>query len=951
MNIDKRFQKDSGALLNIAIAYADKGDRKNAKQYFQSAIDADPGIAENYFSFGSYLLESIMKERVWRFGLLLEHIEELKEAERLLSKGIDLLKDSEKKGVLEDAYINRSSVRIILDDFTKAFEDINAAIVLNPDSAAAYANRARLNTLRKSPDDAIKDFICAIEKGINKDEIFPILVSCYLERPDPKVDEAIETIRKYYGGEAEKDLIPGVLMIECLSKKAAYDEAQKIVDNLYLKFGRNPRILLAEAELKRSQGNVKAFEELSLEARQNSVGLEKNIAEIELARHFKSMGAYDKAIPLYETFISESLFDDLLRDYLICLYKSKEHRSKNLEKCLTICQNLRKLGKYVPFTFELEAAIYEEMDRLDDAMSLYRELSKREPKNIRHKLNYAKVMIDIGREKDAGIRLLYEVKDEVEDKDSFLILARAFLKIQNHGEAIKQLFKALEIDFNNPEIQLFFIYTFTSRKDKKSEMLDSETVREDFFVKIKKNGHEQEYLITANPKSSIAKFELYKESGLGKALYGKRVAEEIIVKNEYGADDVIKIVEIKSKYVKAFQNILDNFNIFFPDNKAICKVEASPERLKDMLNKSSDRSTKIMEMYLSKNITIGALSAFSGRSLFVCWGALIDQGSKLYCATGSALEQRKEQETVLNSSKIIIEPIALFTLGFLNLLDLPLKMFSEVYVLKATLDELDMEIMELSKSKDDGLTTIFSREGKAFRQEISAENIKMKIDFIKKIRDSQDFKTIGLEHPLDDSFNGKEKILGLPYIYSIQSCIEKQIPLFCDDVFFRELIRNEHKIESFGIQNFLAVALQKGVLAENDYGDKILELMRIGYFYLSISAKMLFYYAEKDNFQIQSGNAFDMATVILDSKETSVESLFAVLTDFMKMILIETLPDEIKDRYLYLIIGLLAKRGSPQKIIKIFSQVLAKKLGLAEHLMHSVNKKIDQWIKLNYPIS
>lgn len=951
MNIDKRFQNDSGALLNIAIAYADKEERQKAKEYFQKAIDVEPRVAENYFSFGSYLLESIMKERIWRFGLSLEHIEELKVADRLLSKGIDLLKDSEKKGILEDAYINRSSVRIILDDYAKAFEDINAAILINPDSAAAYANRARLNALKKSPDDAIKDFISAIEKGVNKDDIFPILISCFLERPDFKIDKAIETIKTYYGDESENNLIPGILMVECLTRKSAYDEARKIVDKLYFKFKRNPMVLLAEAELKKNQGDVKAFEVLSLEARQNSVGIEKNIAEIELARHFKSIGAYDKAIPLYETFISESLFDDALRDYLICLYKARDHRSKNLEKCLAICRNLRKLDKFIPFTFELEAAICEEMDQLDKAISLYLELSKREPKNIRHKLNRAKVMIDIGKDKDSGLKLLYEVKDEVEDKDSFLILARAFLKIQNHDEAIKQIFKALEIDFNNPETQLFYIYTFTSRKDKKSELLDSETVCEDFFVKIKKNDHDQEYLITSNPQSSIAKFEVYKESGLGKALYGKRVGEQIIAKNEYSADDVIEIVEIKSKYVKAFQNIIDNFNISFPGNKAIYKVEVSPERLNDMLSKASERSSKIMDLYLSKIITIGALSAFSGRSLFVCWGALIGQGSKLYCATGSAVEQRKEQEIILNSNKVIIEPIALFTLGFLNLLALPSKIFSEVYVLKATLDELDMEIIELSKSEEDGLTTIFSREGKAFRQEISAENIKMKIDFLKKMRDSQNLTTIGLEHPFNDSFNGKEKILGLPYIYSIQACLEKQTPLFCDDVFFRELIRNEHKIESFGIQNFLVVALRKGIITESDYYDKILELIKIGYFYLSVSAKMLFYYADKDSFQIQSGNVFDMVTAILDSRETSVESLLAVLTDFMKLILIESLPDEIKDKYLYLIIGLLAKRGSPQKIIKIFSQVLAKKLGLAEHLMHGVNKQIDQWINLNYPIN
>lgn len=951
MNINKRFQNDSSALLNLAVAYADKGENQKAKEYFKKAIDVDPKIPENYFSFGSYLLESIMKERVWRFGLSSENIKDLKEADSLLSQSIDLLKDTEKRGELEDAYINRSSIRIILDDYVKAFEDINAALIINPDSGGAYANRARLNALRNIPDEAINDFNKAIEKHANKDEIFPVLISCYLERPDPKIDEAIEAIKSNYGDAVENNIISGMLLVECLTRKQSYDEAKIVIDKLYTKFNRNPKILLAEADLKRRQGDVAAFEALSQEARQNSAGIEKNLAELELARHYKSIKAYEKAIPLYESFISETLFDDILRDYLVCLYKSKEGRSKNLDKCLAICRNLKSSKKPIPFILELEASIYEEMDRLEDALALYGELSKIEPSNPRHKLNYAKVLVDIGKDLEAGSKLLLEIKDRVSDKDSFLILARSFLKAQNHEEAIKQIFRALELDFNNPEIQLFYIYTFTNRKDKKSVFLESDTVREEFFVKTKKNGQEQEYLITDNSQASIAKFEIYKESGLGKALYGKKVGDKIIINNEFGTKEVMEIIEIKSKYVKAFQSILDNFNISFPENKAIFKMEVNPDKLRDMLEKSARRSSKIMELYLSKNITIGALSAFSGRSLFVSWGALIGQGSRVFCAAGNAIEQRKEQEIILSSKKVIIEPVALFTLGYLSLLELPSKCFSEVFVVKATMDELDMEIMELSKSEENGLTTLFSHEGKAFRQEVSAENIKTKLDFLRKIRNSKHLNIIGLEHPLDDSFKNKDKVLGMPYVYSIQACQEQSIPLFCDDYFFRELIRNEYKIESFSIQNFLAVALQKGCISENEYYDKILELAKIGYHYLSISAKMLFYCAEKTNFQIRLGDAFDIVITMLDSRETSIESLIAVLTDFMRLILIESLPDKVKDDYLYLTLDLLSRRGPSSKILKVFGEILSKKLSLANHLMVGVNKKIGQWLKVNHPIA
>jgi len=952
MKIKDRFLKDPDALLNMASIYVTKGDHQQAREFFEKAIEVSK-TPEVFLSYGSYLLGFIMKDRIWRFGLTSKEIDEIKEAERLFGEAINLLKNTEKKAELEDSYINRSTARSILDKFELAFEDVNSALTINPKNPNAYANRARLRTLIKDLDNAIADFKFAIESGANKDDLFPLLVTCYLERPDAKANEAIEIIKKYYSNEdLENNIVPSILLVECLIKKKEYSEAKKVLERLYLKFGRQPRILLTEADLKRVEGDLSSFESLTEEANQKSSGAERNIAKIQLAKHYKNVEAYEKAIPLYESFVSETLFDDILKDYLVCLYKSKENRSQNIQKCLTICDNLRKNKTDAPFVLELEASIYEELDRLEDATGLYLDLSKIEPDKARHKLNYAKTLIDIGKGREnEGANLLIEVKDAVSDRDSFIILSESFLKIYNFDEAIKQAFKALEIDPNNPKIQLLYVYVFINRKDKKSLMLDSDIVKEDFYVKLKKNNQDQEYLMTNNPKASITKFELCKDVGLGKAIDSKRIGDNIKIKNDYGLEESIEILEIKSKYVKAFQNILDNFNIYFPDNKAIFKIEADPSKINEMLKKTSERSSMIMNMYLSRNITIGALSAFSGKSLFTVWGALIGQNNKIYCASGSSIEQKQESEIILKSQRIMIEPISLFTLAYLDILELPSKYFQEVVVAQASLDEINMEIMELSKSAEEGFTTLFYYQDKPYRQEISPEAIKKKIDFLKKIVDCTHIKVVGLNKPLDNNLQEKEKLLGRPYSYSIQNCLEKSLVLFSDDRLFRELINNEYKIESFSMQNFLIQALEKKLISENEYFIKIIELAKLGYHYLSISAKMLFYCAGKTSFQIAGSEDFNTLTKILNSKETSLDSLIMVLTDFMKLIYIESLPQKIKDDYLDVSLQTLASRANPKGISKIFSRVLSKKLGiLLSFMMPKINSRINNWLKINHPV-
>ncbi len=953
MKIKERFQKDSNAFLNLAITFADQGKHEEAKELFLKSIELEPKIPENYFSFGSYLLEHVMKERIWRFGLTSEHITELQEAERLLGEAVNLLKKTDKKAELESAYINRSSVRIILDNFIQALEDIDSALAINPKSFSAYANRARLNTLNNNPDAAIADFKLALKNGEEKEDIFPLFITCYLERSDPKEDEAIEVINSYYSDEEIKNNInPSVLLVECLIKKNDFIGAKDAIKRLYSKFGKEPRILLTEAELKRAEGDMETFESLTREASIGSKGIGKNVAEIQLAKHYKNIGAYDKAIPLFASFISETLFDGTLRDYLVCLYKSKENRAQNIQKCLVICQNLKKKKPNIPFIIELEASIYEELDRLEEAKSLYSELCKIEPTNYRHKLNYAKTLIDIGKgQEKEGIRILLEIKDKVVDQDSFIILAKSFLKIYESDEAIKQAFKALELDSNNPEIQLLYIYAFINRKDKISPFLDSETVKEDFYVKLRKNNQEQEYLVSSNPKAAITRFELYKDSGLGRTIFGKKVGDNIIMRNEFGVDESIAILEIKSKYVKAFQNIMNNFNTYFPDNKAMLKIDADPNKINDLLKTTGERATKIMEMYFSKNITIGALSAFSGRSLFTVWGALIDQNARIYCATGSPDEQKKELGIISKAPRILLDQISLFTLAYLNILDLPSKYFKEVFVAQASIDEIKMEIMEMSKSTGEGLMTIFYRNGKPYRQEIPADYINKRTEFLQKIVECPHIKAVGLDNILEKDLEEKEKILGRSYIYSIQNCLEKKCALFSDDSLFRGLIYNEYKIESFSIQNFLMQALERKLINEGEYFSKIIELTKLNYFYLSISAKMLFYCAEKISFQTDKSEDFKALIKILDSKETSLDSLLYVLVDFMKLIYIESLPENIKDNYLDTSLTILASRGNPKGISRIFSKVLSSKLGiLLNFKMPKINKKIYNWLKINYPV-
>ena len=90
------------------------------------------------------------------------------------------------------------------------------------------------------------------------------------------------------------------------------------------------------------------------------------------------------------------------------------------------------------------------------------------------------------------------------------------------------------------------------------------------------------------------------------------------------------------------------------------------------------------------------------RSLYVTWAALISKDIGLYSERGSVEEQEKEQKLVGDNKQIVIGPISLLTLAYLDSLELLSSYFEKIYVGRATVDEFDMEIMELSQREGEG---------------------------------------------------------------------------------------------------------------------------------------------------------------------------------------------------------------------------------------------------------
>ena len=470
----------------------------------------------------------------------------------------------------------------------------------------------------------------------------------------------------------------------------------------------------------------------------------------------------------------------------------------------------------------------------------------------------------------------------------------------------------------------------------------------DESLRLSVNGNEKNYLVKNDSSADFTKNEVYKHSEFGKVIYGRKLEEEFVVKSK-GIDEELKVLEIKSKFVKLYQDILETFNKLFPESKDLIKMDGGKDsfitEVGKLLKQRNEHVDEIVTLYRNRQLTIGALALLLQVDIYEGWLGLVkDKRNKLYCANGSAEEQNDGLGIVINFQEIIIDPIALFTLSHIKSLDLLFSHFKKIYIPRFFVEEFRSVIHKLQERSTQKTGMLFYQEGKVAGVEVSPEEIKAHLDFLEDIQGYIGGKLIplGFDKVPDADAVKREEVFSKTYASIIQICQEHNLPLFSDDLMFRQ-ISKEFGIKSFGVQSFLAGIWNKGLITEQQYYDRVISIANLRYDYLSISAGLLFYSITKNYLQLAPLDEFNTLLEILKDPRTTPASIVQVLTDFIRLLYIEKLPPEMRAQILNSTLDALASKIEPKFVIGVLKKVLSRKLGLVNYLMPQIIKEAEQW--------
>lgn len=766
-NFNNTILNDAQGCYTLGFVFYEKKDYKNAQKYLKKAINLDSSNPDFFLLLGLSICFPLLQRKTLPWLIPEQDITKLKNAEQFLSQAYEILQEQESDEKLESVLINRSSVRIALNNLDDAINDCKEALKKNPYSLKVLKNKGFAESLKGQFDTAIDDWTKALSKHGIDDEIVSMTVHAYLSKGIQEPERGIQVLEKYISEHKDKKKhLPFLFdLAECYLSRGDLKQADELLNEIKKASPNNPRILHLFSKLCMQKGDIKKTEKYLLEALEKSKENETQIITLELADFHFSQQNYDKAIPYYESVVNPSVNNGVLRKYLICLYYSPD-KETNHPKCLKLCEEIRKKYGITKLITEIEAVILESLNNLTEASNLHLELSKIEPEKYEHKLRYAFIGFRRGNHRLA-IEELEKVRNEVSKNPQALItVAEIFDYVGRKVEAIKLGFDALKIAPNDPQMYIAYIHLFLSKDvNGKNKLFNPRKVEKDTCVKLKINGEDKTFTLVDTEELDLGKDEILISSDLGNKLLGLKKGDKVELKESDFPSRIINILEIKSKYVKAFQDCMQNYNLLFPQEKGLkfVKVEKDLKSLFKMLDRISERASKFTELYHQRRLTLGALSNLLGVDLFDAWAGLINS-PKLYlkCSNGSIEEQQYEINIVEKSSKIIIDPIGLFTLVHLDCFNFLPKLFSEIYVSQSCQDEITQIIGLQSSIARKGYTVIGKNKDQYTRTEVKAKDVKNKIRLLKRIQKFivNETKVVGLKKPISFSEQMLVEVLG-----------------------------------------------------------------------------------------------------------------------------------------------------------------------------------------------
>ncbi len=900
-----------------------------AKRWGEIMVSQDQENAPDFkAAFANILIEQVLEDNlaVGTSQLYKAQKEQIQRAIKLLTEAWKSVSNTELRNYRVDWIINRGIAHFHLRELKEAKVDLDTALEIEGSNPSLIKKRAFLAFECGDKAEAI-EFMESIQSSQEVPEA-PLILANYLFA-DKRLDESEKILTDFLQTDLSQEL---------------QEKARRSLIKVYIADKRFDDALGISIAMRAS--NPKSIPNLvdaacifsAKEKRDEAISLLKEAYNyvqdgtefldiVMLADQLYIHELFKEAATLYEK-LADTSQNSQLTQWLVQSY----YNSGEIGKALKICQKLRK--KYGPLEniSVMEVVIYEEIGDMNQAEEVCKEYLNEFPTDYDMQIRFGTIFIRSSKETEVDNVLdsFTEIKDfsylnDLSLEGCFELALLHQMRFQPE-KALKIMYEVRRTHFNNPEAHLLFVQIFLSVAKEIPEMLNPIQVEKDTAVKVNISDEDSWYIIEERVDADIKRDERDVNDPFVHQLTGKSINHEVSLGEKILGPKTGKIVDIKSKYVHAYQETLKEYPHLFPLDQDMdnMKIDDSDEiddkkrfeKMFELIDLRQEKINKNEKLYKEENITIGEFSKSVGSNILDTWGTLMghpDLGIR--CSFGNP-DERNSVLDLLNQSnpKLAVDIISLMTLHCLDAADIVVRTFGKLCIAQSTIDELQNIIIEREGmwSKREGM--IVDKKGNQYiKQIIDPEETKQGIEYLKKvvqwIRENCEVgqATVGLE--MNQLHRRKLNDMLQPhFVDTVLLASQPGYLLFSDDGRLRHYAKTSlnsdagtnFQIDGVWTQVLLEYCVKQNRLDKTDYDEMTIKLVCSNYYHTVFDANLLLEIAKRADWKISEPyNSFVLA---LGRERMNEQSALDVAVDFLFTLWEESISFRQKE---FLTLGLL----------------------------------------------
>ena len=932
--------QESSSSSALARVRMQQGRYEDAISLYRSIINADPDNAHARLGLSQCLLSLAQNDRL-PVAYSRDALVRICEAETTADRAIELLQPTQLMTRRHEALVLRAGSRALLGKLDEAIQDVDAVLGEAPQHGAAAYHKGLILLKKNEPREARKWLEGIQDPEVRSDSLLPLADAC-LESGDAGTAIAILKGSFKLDPPEREDLGRAESLLRAEAAIQADDSVGPILDAAMKQHPSDPGLFILAAVSSSLKGDTEASEKALLKAIELASDHHRQVLQSQLGHLYASLGRFGDAAEQFSRASGDDASHPDAVPMLLSLFNSGRYR-----KALDLVRKIRESNDTTPkVVLEVEADILGYVGDAGRAALLHGELCSRDDSTPNDQVRLAMAQFRRG-ERDAALRTIVEIDVSELGHDSQALMKLAHMKrFLGAIDYIHDAYLSRRYGLNDPDAHLGYFSLFQGRGE---DWEEPTVVGLGCAVRIKNDDDDQWWNILEYGEEASGPRDLPLQNDLAQRLLGRSVGDVVMVRQELGGLSY-EITVIQSKYVRAYQETLEEFSARFPDNMSLSRVKLDSDftQIFQSIELRHRHVSNAEALYKSQRLPFAAFCDLIGASTLEAWAEYTAQPTtRFHFGTGSDQETKEAKDILANADSLVLDMIALLTVHRLGLADHLRTRFPRATIPQQVFDEIQNTVYAMKAGGTPVGHMGKDEEGRYTRTEIPENVWRERQAYALSVLELANSLERIPSYPMLDADEPELTISvltpgGAGAVYAGDDQSETRPVLISDDLVQSNVARSLG-LGAVNSQALLLELLRSSVITAVEYSSRIEQLVLMNYWFVRISADDILRRLEAYGYQTTPGTQAMLRT--LWGPDCTEDAAASVAAEVMASLAIKPLIPEHLEILLSSIVATIRRGRHTNQVLLKFKSEIANRLRLAPLQEARILKYVDFYMQ------